>query len=47
MGAGSTRATLAIGKADDSGNLYARDLSRPMVVTVEAALINDLKKKAD
>jgi hypothetical protein len=44
---GSARATLAIGKAADGGNLYARDLSRPMVFTVEAALATDLKKKAD
>lgn len=47
VGAGSARAVLAIGKADDSGNLYARDLSRPMVVTVEAAIAEELKKKAD
>ena len=44
---GSARASLAIGKAADGGNLYARDLSRPMVFTVEAALATDLKKKAD
>lgn len=45
--AGSARATLAIGKAAEGGNLYARDLSRPMVFTVEAALGTDLKKRAD
>jgi hypothetical protein len=45
--AGSARATLAIGKAAEGGNLYARDLSRPMVFTVEASLATDLKKKAD
>jgi len=44
---GSARATLAIGKTADDGNLYARDLSRPMVFTVEAALGTDLNKKAD
>jgi hypothetical protein len=44
---GSARASLAIGKAADGGNLYARDLSRPMVFTVESALATDLKKKAD
>ena len=44
---GSARATLAIGKAAEGGNVYARDLSRPMVFTVEAALATDLKKKAD
>ncbi|MEI6668327.1 MAG: DUF4340 domain-containing protein [Acidobacteriota bacterium] len=45
--AGSARATLAIGKAAEGGTLYARDLSRPMVFTVEAVLGNELKKKAD
>jgi hypothetical protein len=44
---GSARAALAIGKAAEGGNLYARDLSRPMVFTVEASLATDLKKKAD
>jgi hypothetical protein len=47
VGAGSARATIAIGKADESGNLYARDLSRPMVVTIDPALINALKNNAD
>jgi hypothetical protein len=47
IGAGSARATLALGKADETGNLYARDLSKRAVVTVEAALADELKKKAD
>jgi hypothetical protein len=48
VAAGSARASLAIGKADPSGMLYARDLARPaMVMTVEAALADDLKKPAD
>jgi hypothetical protein len=47
IGAGSARATLALGKADESGNLYARDLSRRAVMTVEAALADELKKQAD
>ncbi len=47
IGAGSARATLALGKADEAGNLYARDLSKRAVVTVEAVLADDLKKKAD
>jgi hypothetical protein len=47
IGAGSTRATLAIGgKADDS-SLYARDLSRPIVFTVDKILLDDLKKNPD
>jgi hypothetical protein len=47
VGAGSARAVLAIGKDDGAGNVFARDLSRRMVVTVEAALREELKKKAD
>jgi len=47
IGAGSSKATLAIGAKKDDGNLYARDLSRPMVFTVEPALLTDLTKKAD
>ncbi len=47
VGAGSTRAVLAVGKEDGAGHVYARDLSRRMVVTVEAALLNELKKKVD
>jgi hypothetical protein len=45
VGAGSTRATLAIGKAAADGDLYARDLSRPdMIFTVGSDLATDLKK---
>jgi len=44
---GSAKATLAIGKAADGGDLYARDMTRPMVFTVEATLAADLEKKAD
>ena len=47
VGAGSTRATIAIGKADESGFQYARDLSRPMIVTIDPALVNALRKNAD
>ena len=49
VGAGSTRAALAIGsKAEgDDTAVYARDLSRPIVFTIEAALLDDLKKPAD
>jgi hypothetical protein len=47
IGAGSTRATLALGGKADDGSIYARDLSRPMVFGVEATLLDDLKKKAD
>jgi IS5 family transposase len=47
VGAGSAEAGLAIGKAAAEGTVYARDLSRPMVFTVEKALADDLKKSPD
>jgi hypothetical protein len=47
IGAGSARATLAIGSAKPDGGLYARDLSRPMVFAVEASLLDELKKSPD
>jgi len=47
VGVGSTRATLAIGGKMDDTSIYARDLSRPMVFTVEPALLDGLKRKTD
>lgn len=47
IGAGSTKASLAIGAKKDDKGLYARDLSRPIVFTVEPALLTDLTKKPD
>jgi hypothetical protein len=47
VGAGSARATLALGAKKDDGSLYAPDLSRPMVFTVEGSLLDDLKKSPD
>jgi hypothetical protein len=47
VGAGSTRATIVIGKADESGFQYARDVSRPMIVTIDPALVNALRNTAD
>lgn len=47
VGAGSSEAALAIGKAAADGTVYARDLSRPMVFTVEKALADELKKSPD
>jgi hypothetical protein len=45
---GSSRATLLIGgKADKDNTVYARDASKPAVVTVEQSLLDDLKKDAD
>lgn len=46
LGAGSTRATLALGN-EDAGALYARDLSRNMVFTVEPGVGADLQKSVD
>ena len=41
-------ATLLVGsKADKDNTVYARDASKPAVVTVEQALLDDLKKDAD
>jgi hypothetical protein len=46
LGAGSTRATLSVGKAAPDGTTYyARDAARPMVFTVEKSLGDDLVKK--
>lgn len=44
---GSSQAGLAIGKAAAEGTVYAKDLSRPMIFTVESALADELKKPAD
>jgi len=44
---GSAQAGLAIGKNAGDGVVYAKDLSRPMVFTVESALADELKKPAD
>ena len=43
---GSSQAGLAIGKTSGEGLVYAKDLSRPMVFTVDATLADDLKKPA-
>lgn len=47
VGVGSARASLAFGAKSPDGALYARDLSRPIVFTVDAALLDDVKKKPD
>jgi hypothetical protein len=44
IGAGSSQATVALGKAAGEGTIYARDQSKPVVVTVEAAVLDELKK---
>ncbi len=48
LNAGSSRATLLIGaKAPDGTTVYARDAARPAIVTIESALLDELKKGAD
>jgi hypothetical protein len=47
LGAGSAEAGLEIGKAAADGTVYAKDLSRPLVFTVEKPLEDDLKKSPD
>jgi hypothetical protein len=47
LGSGSSKAGLVIGKAAAEGTVYAKDLSRPMVFTVEKALADELNKPAD
>jgi hypothetical protein len=46
LAAGSTRATLALGK-EEGGATYARDQARAMVFTIDPTLATDLKKPAD
>jgi hypothetical protein len=46
IGSGSSQAVLLIGGKAENGNLYAKDGSRPAVFTVEATVLDDLKKDA-
>ena len=46
LGSGSSQASLAIGSAAESGTVYARDLSRPAVFTIESSVADDLRKDA-
>ena len=47
LGSGSSQAGLAVGKSAGEGVVYAKDLSRPMVFTIESAVADELKKPAD
>lgn len=47
IGAGSAKAELAIGKKEDDTHFYARDLSRPLIFSVDKALLDGLTKKVD
>lgn len=44
--AGSATASLAVGSAAGEGKVYARDLARPMVFTMDSALLTELQKGA-
>jgi len=44
IGSGSSQATLVLGAKADNGDVYARDLARPLVFTLEAPLLDELKK---
>lgn len=44
---GSARATLVVGGKGDDNMVYVRDLSKPMVMTIENAIVDELKKGAD
>jgi hypothetical protein len=44
IGSGSSQATLLLGAAGGEGSVHARDVSRPAVFTVDASLLDDLKK---
>jgi hypothetical protein len=47
LNAGSARATLLVGGKAADNTVYARDASKQAVVTIESALLDDLKKSAD
>lgn len=45
LGTGSSQAVLAIGSSAGEGTVYARDLSRPAVFTIESGVADDVKKE--
>ncbi|HZT78094.1 MAG TPA: DUF4340 domain-containing protein [Vicinamibacterales bacterium] len=47
LAAGSSKATLEIGGKADDTTVYARDASKPMVMTIDKSLADDLEKGAD
>jgi hypothetical protein len=44
FGAGSAQASLVLGGKAAEGTIYARDLSRPAIFTVESSILDELKK---
>ena len=47
IGQGSARATLVLGAKADDKTVYARDAAKPLVVTVDNTILDDIKKGAD
>jgi hypothetical protein len=47
LNTGSARATLVVGGKGEDNMVYVRDLSKPMVMTLESAIVDELKKGAD
>jgi hypothetical protein len=47
VGLGSAKASLLLGGKTGEGTIYAKDASKPVVMTVDASLVDDLKKGAD
>ena len=45
LGSGSSQATLLLGKTAGDGVVYAKDQSRPAIVTVDATLLPDVSKE--
>jgi hypothetical protein len=46
LGSGSSQATLILGTKAADGTVYAKDQSRPAVITVDASLLDELTKDA-
>ena len=46
LGSGSSQATLLVGKAAADNTIYVKDQSRPAVMTIDANLMDELKKDA-
>jgi len=44
---GSAKASLVLGGKAGDGSVYAKDTSKPLVMTIDPALVDDLKKGAD
>jgi hypothetical protein len=47
FGLGSAKASLLVGGKSADGSLYAKDASKPLVMTIDAGLLDDFKKGAD